>query len=102
MRAGVYSGWEHAEVVLGGESFAALSAGLQNALWQLGGVPEEHRTDSLAVAFADLGRFRRPGTRRPPWNAPAMTRASATRPFAPTTRWSRRATTAALLRGRGP
>ena len=33
----VYSGWEHAEVVLGGESFTALASGLQNALWSLGG-----------------------------------------------------------------
>lgn len=59
----VYSGWEHAEVVIGGESFAALSAGLQNALWQLGGVPEEHRTDSLAAAFANLERDAREDTR---------------------------------------
>lgn len=59
----VYSVWEHAEVVLGGESFAALSAGLQNAVWQLGGVPAEHRTDSLAAAFANLERDARPGTR---------------------------------------
>lgn len=50
----VYSGWEHAEVVLGGESFTALAVGLQNALWQLGGVPREHRTDSLSAAFANL------------------------------------------------
>ena len=32
----VYSGWEYADVVLGGESFTAFSRGLQNALWQLG------------------------------------------------------------------
>lgn len=32
----VYSGWEHAEVVLGGESYTAMANGLQNALWQLG------------------------------------------------------------------
>lgn len=50
----VYSGWEHAEFVLGGESFTALACGLQNALWQLGGVPHEHRTDSLSAAFANL------------------------------------------------
>ncbi len=49
-----YSGWRHAEVVLGGESFEALGAGLQNALWQLGGVPQEHRTDSLSAAFRNL------------------------------------------------
>jgi hypothetical protein len=33
--------------VLGGESFVALAEGLQNALWALGGVPEQHRSDSL-------------------------------------------------------
>jgi transposase InsO family protein len=49
-----YSGWRHVEVVLGGESFVALSAGLQNALWALGGVPAEHRTDSLSAAFRNL------------------------------------------------
>lgn len=36
-----YSGWEHAEPVLGGESFTALACGLQNALWTLGGAPTE-------------------------------------------------------------
>jgi len=49
-----HSGWRHAEVVEGGESFLALSAGLQAALWRLGGVPEEHRTDSLSAAFNNL------------------------------------------------
>ena len=49
-----YSGWRHAEVVRGGESFSALAQGLQNALWALGGVPEEHRTDSLSAAFNNL------------------------------------------------
>jgi transposase InsO family protein len=49
-----HSGWRHAEVVDGGESFLALSAGLQGALWRLGGVPEEHRTDSLSAAFNNL------------------------------------------------
>jgi hypothetical protein len=49
-----YSGWEHGEAVLGGESFAALSGGLQNALWTLGGAPREHRTDSLSAAFRNL------------------------------------------------
>lgn len=46
-----YSGWRYVEVVLGGESFMALSSGLQNAIWMMGGVPEEHRTDSLAAAY---------------------------------------------------
>ena len=49
-----YSGFEHAHVVLGGESFVALAEGLQNALWSLGGVPREHRTDSLSAAFRNL------------------------------------------------
>lgn len=49
-----YSGWRHAEVVRGGESFSALAQGLQNALWALGGVPDEHRTDSLSAAFNNL------------------------------------------------
>jgi hypothetical protein len=49
-----HSGWRDATVVDGGESFAALSAGLQRALWRLGGVPEEHRTDSLSAAFKNL------------------------------------------------
>src|SRR5204863_3783067 len=47
-------GWRHAQVSVGGESFIALSAGLQAALWRLGGVPEEHRTDSLSAAFNNL------------------------------------------------
>ncbi|HEU0150800.1 MAG TPA: IS21 family transposase [Bradyrhizobium sp.] len=49
-----YSAWEHAEPVLGGESFSALAVGLQNALWSLGGVPVEHRSDSLSAAFRNL------------------------------------------------
>lgn len=49
-----YSGFEHAHVVLGGESFVALAEGLQNALWLLGGAPREHRTDSLSAAFRNL------------------------------------------------
>jgi len=49
-----FSRWEYAEVVEGGESFEALSKGLQNALWQAGGAPCEHRTDSLSAAFKNL------------------------------------------------
>ncbi len=51
-----YSGFEHAHVVLGGESYVALAEGLQNALWSLGGVPREHRSDSLSAAFRNLGK----------------------------------------------
>jgi hypothetical protein len=49
-----FSGWGHAEVIEGGESFVALAHGLQNALWQAGGAPAEHRTDSLSAAFRNL------------------------------------------------
>lgn len=49
-----HSGWRHARVVLGGESFQALTSGVQDALWMAGGVPEEHRTDSLSAAFNNL------------------------------------------------
>ena len=49
-----FSRWEYVEVVEGGESFVALSMGLQNALWQAGGAPREHRTDSLSAAFKNL------------------------------------------------
>jgi hypothetical protein len=49
-----FCGWEHAEVVLGGESFVALAEGLQNALWALGCAPLQHRSDSLSAAFRNL------------------------------------------------
>jgi hypothetical protein len=49
-----FSGWEHAHVVLGGESFVALAEGLQNALWALGRAPLQHRSDSLSAAFRNL------------------------------------------------
>lgn len=48
------SGFEHAHVILGGESYVALAEGLQNALWALGGTPREHRSDSLSAAFRNL------------------------------------------------
>ena len=51
-----WSGYTHAEVVVGGESFMALQTGLQNALWVLGGTPHQHRTDSLSAAFKNLNR----------------------------------------------
>ena len=51
-----YSGFEHAHVILGGESYVALAEGLQNALWALGGAPLEHRSDSLSAAFRNLGQ----------------------------------------------
>lgn len=44
-----YSNWETATICFS-ESFESLSEGLQNALWQLGGVPKMHRTDCLTTA----------------------------------------------------
>jgi hypothetical protein len=48
-----YSNWETATICFS-ESFESLSVGLQNALWELGGVPREHRTDSLSSAVHQL------------------------------------------------
>lgn len=45
-----YSNWE-AGTVCFSESFESLSQGIQNALWQLGGVPDKHRTDCLTTAI---------------------------------------------------
>ncbi len=50
----VYSGFAHAHVILGGESYVALAEGLQNALQALGGAPRTHRSDSLSAAFRNL------------------------------------------------
>ena len=55
----VYSRWEHVGVVLGGESFTALAENLQQALWSLGGVPHNHRTDILSAAFRNLSADQR-------------------------------------------
>ncbi len=50
----VYSKWSYIKVIQSGESFQALSQGLQEALFQLGGATKEHRTDSLSAAFKNL------------------------------------------------
>ncbi len=44
-----YSNWETGTICFS-ESFDSLSEGLQNALWELGGVPAEHCTDRLSAA----------------------------------------------------
>jgi hypothetical protein len=44
-----YSNWETGTICFS-ESFESLNEGLQNALWELGGVPRRHRTDRLAAA----------------------------------------------------
>jgi len=50
-----YSNWEHGTVCFS-ESFESLAEGLQNALWALGGVPAEHRTDRLSSAVNNLAK----------------------------------------------
>jgi transposase len=49
-----YSNWETGTVCFG-ENYESLSQGLQNALWELGGVPQEHQTDQLTAAVHQLG-----------------------------------------------
>lgn len=50
-----YSNWETG-TVCASESFESLSEGLQNALWELGGVPRAHRTDRLSAAVQPTTR----------------------------------------------
>ena len=44
-----YSNWESITICFS-ESFESLSEGIQNAVWELGGVPERHRTDRMSLA----------------------------------------------------
>jgi hypothetical protein len=48
-----YSNWETGSICYS-ETFESLSEGLQNALWELGGVPIEHRTDRMSAAVNNL------------------------------------------------
>ena len=48
-----HSNWE-AVTVCFSESFESLSEGLQNALWELGGTPQRHRTDRLSTAVNNM------------------------------------------------
>mgnify|MGYP000879927682 CR=1 FL=1 len=48
-----YSNWETGTICFS-ESFESLSEGLQNALWELGGVPEKHQTDQLTAAVQNI------------------------------------------------
>ena len=43
-----YSNWETGTICFS-ESFESLSEGLQNALWEIGGVPQIHQTDRLSA-----------------------------------------------------
>ena len=44
-----FSNWEDVTLCYS-ESFESLSEGLQNALWELGGAPLDHRTDRMSLA----------------------------------------------------
>lgn len=48
-----YSNWETGTVCFS-ESFESLSAGLQRALFELGGVPKVHQSDRLSAAVCNL------------------------------------------------
>jgi transposase len=49
-----YSNWETGQICFS-ESYESLSDGLQSALWEVGRVPEEVRTDSLSAAVTLIG-----------------------------------------------
>jgi len=51
-----YSNWE-AGTICYSESLESLSAGWQNAIWELGAVPAEHRTDSLSSAVNNMSNL---------------------------------------------
>ncbi len=48
-----YSNWETGTVCFS-ESFESLSEGLQNALFELGGVPRTHQSDRMSAAVSNL------------------------------------------------
>lgn len=48
------SNWETVSICFS-ESFESLSDGFQSAVWELGGVPERHQTDSLSTAVNKEG-----------------------------------------------
>jgi hypothetical protein len=50
-----FSGWVWSCVAFG-ETFEAMLAGIQGALWELGGVPEVLRSDNLSAATHELAR----------------------------------------------
>jgi hypothetical protein len=49
-----YSNWEHVTLCFS-ESFESFAEGFQNAVWALGGVPAEHRSDRMSLAVQASG-----------------------------------------------
>lgn len=58
-----FSGWTYVALAFG-ETFEALVAGVQGALWKLGGVPRVLRSDNLSAATHELKEGGRSLTRR--------------------------------------
>lgn len=58
-----YSNWETGTVCFS-ENFESLSTGLQNALWELGGVPHSHQSDCLSSAVQKVAE-----EKSQPWTA---------------------------------
>jgi len=58
-----YSNWETVSICYS-ETFESLSEGLQNALWELGGVPMKHRSDNLGAAVINMGKNKGEMTQR--------------------------------------
>ena len=52
-----YSNWESVGICFS-ESFEAFSRGIQDAFWEMGGVPSKHRSDSLSAAVNNLSEDR--------------------------------------------
>ena len=50
-----YSNLEAVQICFS-ESFEALAEGVESCLWQLGGVPQQHRTDNLSAAVVKIER----------------------------------------------
>ena len=70
-----YSNVEAASICFS-ETFEALAEGIEKALWQIGGVPQQHRTDHLSAAVRHLRQpekeewtLRYQGTDGPLWHA---------------------------------
>ncbi|MFT4668434.1 MAG: hypothetical protein ACI9XB_005420, partial [Gammaproteobacteria bacterium] len=58
-----YSNWETATICYS-ETYESLNEGLQNALFELGGVPNKHRSDNLSAAVINMGNDKGEMTKR--------------------------------------
>ncbi len=58
-----YSNWENGDICFS-ENYESLSKGFQDALCELGAIPEEHRTDNLSAATRKIDKNSRDFTER--------------------------------------